>query len=61
MHLNHTKIKLIGFILQMTFNFTHLYIFVTAVIDFNGKIANQKFVTLTKVGLNFKEALYSGP
>ena len=51
-HLNHTEIKRNSFIMQMTFNFTHLYIFVKAVIDFNVKI-----LILTKVCLNFKEAL----
>ena len=38
-NLKHLEIKLIGFIMYMTFYSTHLYIFVNTVIDFNGTIS----------------------
>ena len=41
MHLKHLEIKLIGFIMYMTFYSTHLFIFVNTVIDFNGTISCQ--------------------
>ena len=46
MHLKRNKIKFMGFIMSMTFNFTHLYIFVKTAIDFNGKLELSENLTI---------------
>ena len=43
MHLKHTEIKIVGYIVQMTLTFTQVYISEKVNIDFNGKISWQNF------------------